>query len=157
MGSIYFVEMRMSDQRDVLCRWVEHYYDQGVRTQVLAESTLTAQHLDQLLWTFSQPSFIPHRIVGSFDGTEPREPVVITVGEIHLPGFPVLLCDAPAQVDFMERYELAVHFVVLGDEEQRQESRLLWQSGKDRGLKLRHVPFSKNMQPPAYVPEGQSS
>lgn len=157
MGTIYFVEMQSSDQRSVLCRWVEHYYEQGVRAQVLVESTLMAQHLDQLLWTFSQQSFIPHRIVGSFDGAEPREPVVITVGETHLPGFPVLLCDAPARIEFMERYEVAIHFVVIGDEEQRQRSRLMWQSGKDRGLKLQHVPFAKNIQPPAYMPEGEPS
>jgi DNA polymerase III subunit chi len=152
MGTIYFVEMRVPDQRAILCRWVEHYYELGVKTQVLAESTLTAQHLDQLLWTFSQPSFIPHRIVGSYDGTEPREPVVITVGEIHLAGFPILLCDASAQIEFMQRYEVAVHFVVTEDEERRQTSRLMWQIGKDRGLNLQHVPFAKHIQPPAYMP-----
>jgi DNA polymerase III subunit chi len=152
MGTIFFVEMRVSDQRAILCRWVEHYYELRVRTQVLAESTLTAQHLDQLLWTFSQPSFIPHRIVGSYDGTEPREPVVITVGESHLPGFAVLLCDASAQIEFMQRYEVAVHFVVTEDEERRQTSRLLWQAGKDKGFNLQHMTFAKNIQPPAYMP-----
>ncbi|MHC1741943.1 MAG: DNA polymerase III subunit chi [Syntrophobacteraceae bacterium] len=151
MGTTYFVEMRMAEQRNVLCRWVEHYYDAGTRAQVLADSTVTAQHLDQLFWSFSQPSFIPHRVVASWDGTEPREPVIITVGEIYVPGFPVLLCDTAASLEFMARYEVAVHFVTLEDEGQRQSSRNLWQEGKAQGLSLKHVPFAKHMAPPPLV------
>lgn len=148
MGILYFVEMRMAEQRNVLCRWVEHYYEMGKRVQVLADSTVTAQHLDQLLWTFSQASFIPHRVVASWDGNEPREPVIVSVGEIFVPGFPVLLCDALASVQFMSRYEVAVHFITLEDGDQRQHSRDLWQAGKAQGLRLQHVPFTKQMQPP---------
>lgn len=151
MGIIYFVEMRAAEQRNVLCRWVEHYYETGTRAQVMADSTVTAQHLDQLLWSFSQPSFIPHRVLGAWDGKEPREPVIISVGEIFVPGFPVLLCDAPAGLEFMARYELAVHFVTVEDEDQRQRSRDLWQAAKTRGIDLKHVPFAKQMQPPARV------
>ncbi len=148
MGTIYFVEMRVSEQPIQFCRWAEIYYEQGLRVQLTAGSTLTAQHLDQLLWTFSQPSFIPHRILSSVDGKDLREPVIITVGEVFVPDFPVLLCEAPATSEFMERYEIAVHAVALDDEERRQESRRLWQAVKERGINLCHIPHTKGMQPP---------
>lgn len=148
MGTIYFVEMRLAEQHLQFCRWIERYHEQGLRAQIAVESTLTAQHLDQLLWTFSQASFIPHRILGSFDGGEVREPVIITVGEIFVPGFPVLLCEAPVSLELMGRYEIAIHAVALEDEERRQESRRMWQAGKERGLVLSHIPYAKQMQPP---------
>lgn len=157
MGILYFVETKMADQKSLLCRWVEHYYEQGLRAQVLTDSTLAAQSLDQLLWTFSQPSFIPHRIVGAPDGAAPREPVIITVGEAPVPGYPILLCDAPADLDFMGRFDLAIHFVVIDDEARRQASRDLWQSGKERGLDLRHMKPAKQADPPALVPSERRS
>ena len=86
-------------------------------------------NLDQLLWTFAQGSFIPHRI-GSLDsGWGPRlNRLIITPGEIPLDGFAVLVCDGAASFEFLLRYRMVVHFVLLDDAEKRQESRLLWQT-----------------------------
>ena len=139
--SIYFVETDARDQRICLCRWVERFYEEGKRVRVVADSTMAAQHLDSMLWSFSDLSFIPHRIWGPEDVEGPRvEPVVITVGEAKLEGFDVLVCDGAVELDLMGCYPVAVHFILRDDQERKQASRLLWQRAKERGFLAHHVP-----------------
>jgi DNA polymerase-3 subunit chi len=140
MMKIYFVETRSADKRVTLCRWVERFYEEGQRVQVVTDSTMAAQHLDQLLWTFADRSFVPHRILGEDIGGEIIEPVVITVGNPVLPDFQVVIPDGAADLDFLGQYPIAVHFVLIEDHDRRQESRLLWRTAKELRYELQHVP-----------------
>lgn len=139
---IYFVETRSSEQRHTLCRWVERFHEEGKKVLVVTDSTAAAQHLDQLLWTFSETSFIPHRILSLKSGESMIDPVILTIGEVRLEGFDVLVCDSPVHLNFMKGYPVAVHFILLDDEEKRQESRLMWQSAREQGVRLNHVPYT---------------
>ncbi len=148
---LYFVETRAAEQRALLCEWVEFHYESGRKVQVLTDSTLAAQHLDRMLWTFSQSSFIPHRIHTPADEeSEDEEPVIISVGEVFQSGVEVLVCDVPASLHFMERYPLVVHFIVQDEPERLQSSRLLWQQAREKKMKLQHVPYASN--PPRVGP-----
>jgi DNA polymerase III subunit chi len=147
-SSIYFVESDSGDQRASLCRWVERFYGEGKKVQILTDSTIAAQHLDQMLWTFSQSSFIPHRTVAAGMAGTFMEPVVITVGELKLEGFDVLVCDGPVELEFVRHYPLALHFVLMDDPEKKQASRLMWQRAKDQGFSLRHVSRSSDPSKP---------
>ncbi len=147
MAHIYFVETRANEQRSLLCRWVECLYEAGRRIQVIADSTISAQHLDQLLWTFSQASFVPHRIHTKDASEEDLEPVVITVGEVRLDGFEILICDGQVGLEFMLLYPIALHFVLQDDDEKRQESRLLWQKARGEGVELHHMPYASAAKP----------
>ena len=141
---IYFVETRANEQRQTLCRWVERFHEEGRKVQIVSDSTMAAQHLDQLLWTYSEGSFIPHRVFNAKSLDSPPEPVVITIGEVLLEGYEVLICDGPARLDFMKQYAVAVHFILRDDEGRKQESRLLWQSARDQGVQLHHVPYTSS-------------
>jgi DNA polymerase III subunit chi len=145
--TIFFVETQTREQPVAVCQWVEHFYDQGKRVQILAGSSPAAQNLDQLLWTFAQGSFIPHRIISSSPAEVAAEPVLITVGEIPLAGFAVLVCDGSAEFEFLRRYEWAVHFVLLDDAEKLQNSRSLWQRLRDQGFRTSHVPYAPKGKP----------
>ena len=145
---IFFVETLAGEQRALLCRWVEYFYEGGLKVHVVTDSTLAAQHLDELLWTFSQGSFVPHRIVSSAQSEPIEEPVVITTVETSMDGFDVLVFDGALKPDLLDRYSLAVHFVLRDDAEKLQESRLVWQAARDRGLGTRHVPHSSNTKFP---------
>jgi DNA polymerase-3 subunit chi len=145
---IYFVETRANEQRVALCRWVERFFEEGKKVQVVADSTMAAQHLDQLLWTYSEGSFIPHRIYDAKTSDSLIEPVVITIGEVRLEEFEILLCDGPANLHFMKQYPVAVHFILRDDEDRKQESRLMWQSARDQGVQLHHVPYTSTMRRP---------
>jgi DNA polymerase-3 subunit chi len=128
----------------LLCQWVEHFYESGRTAQVLVDSTLAAQHLDQMLWTFSQPSFIPHRILSSADAIPVDEPVIISIGEVVMPEREALVCDALAGLEFLGRYGVVLHFVIQDEPEGLQASRLLWQQVRDLGLGAQHVPYAFN-------------
>jgi DNA polymerase III subunit chi len=149
---IYFVETTTSDRRITLCHWVDTFYEKGRMVQVVTDSTSAAQHLDQLLWTFAQGSFIPHRIyvtdqAEQTDGspnpcaaeTEIVEPVILTIGSKVAPGYEVIVADSPVDLDLLLHYKIAVHFVLLDSTEQRQESRLLWQRARDQGVEMEHI------------------
>ena len=110
------------------------------RVQIVVDSMAAAQLIDQLLWTFSQSSFIPHVIL-SFGAPPPAEPVVITPGAFQVAGFDVVVCDCQSDIEFMGRFNEAVHFILRDDSERRQQSRVLWQRARDLGINPVHVPY----------------
>ena len=57
------------------CRLIEKIYKQGHRVFVRLDSLPDVQDFDQLLWTFSQRSFVPHAMESATDVDE--VPVVI--------------------------------------------------------------------------------
>ena len=62
------------------CRLVETVWQRGHRVFVLAASDAAARRLDDLLWTFRDESFVPHRRIGAegFPAAEPAsEPVLV--------------------------------------------------------------------------------
>ena len=144
---IHFVETKTEEQPLAVCQWAEHFFEQGRRVQILAGSALAAQRLDHLLWTFAQASFIPHRIGPANQAGAAAEPVIITMGELTVEGASVLICDGPAGLEFMQRYNEVVHFVLLDDSEKRHESRSLWQAAREKGVRVSHVSYAPKGRP----------
>jgi len=137
--TLFFVETSGAEKRKVLCQWVERFYEEGRRILIITDSTQAAQHLDQMLWSFSQSSFIPHRIVARTPAESVIEPVIIVPNELAVPGYEVALADSPVTLHYLQPFTIAVHFVLTDDPDQRQESRLLWQNARDLGWVLRHL------------------
>ena len=59
----------------VACKVVEKAWQRGFRVYVHTASEGEARHLDELLWTFRQDSFVPHALAGSEDDDNP-----VTIG-----------------------------------------------------------------------------
>ncbi len=142
--TIYFAETTVAEQSELICRWAERFYMEKKRVQIVVDSTAAAQLIDQLLWTFSQSSFIPHMIF-SPGGAPPAEPVLITAAEFQVVGFGALVCGRQADLEFMTRFETAVHFILRDDTERLQQSRSLWQSARDSGINPVHVPYGRQV------------
>jgi DNA polymerase-3 subunit chi len=49
------------------CRLADKAYRQGRRVYLHAASAEQARHLDRLLWTFREQSFVPHGLTGQVD------------------------------------------------------------------------------------------
>lgn len=142
MTAIYFVETATAEQKDLLCRWTERFFSERKRVRIVVDSMAAGQLIDQLLWTFSQSSFIPHALF--MPGAEqPQEPVVITPGEFGAEGFDAVVCDSQADLEFMSLFESAVHFILNDDPERKQQSRALWLRARDSGLTPIHVPSGR--------------
>jgi DNA polymerase-3 subunit chi len=59
------------------CRITEKAIQRKLQVYLLSENEADAARLDGLLWTFSQGSFIPHRLVGKDSDAPFEEPVLI--------------------------------------------------------------------------------
>ena len=95
-----------------------------------------ARKLDELLWTFSQGSFIPHRVLREEPSEPPLESVLIGFSAMPVPGrWDVLVNLAPDVPEFFSRYERVAE-VVDGNAERREKSRERYRYYRDRGYKL---------------------
>jgi DNA polymerase-3 subunit chi len=57
------------------CRLIEKAYKNRHRIYVNTQNENEANHLDELLWTYREDSFLPHSLYG--DGPEPAPPIQI--------------------------------------------------------------------------------
>ena len=108
-----------------------------------------ARALDGLLWTFSQGSFIPHRVVDESNRPPFDEPVLIgrhdSADESESDfqrdrSWDLMINLAPVVPDFFSRYDRVAE-VIDGDPTRREKGRERFRFYRDRGyeLKTHHV------------------
>lgn len=118
-------------RRTYACRLVEKAYLQDHRVVVRLDSGADAGHFDELLWRFSDRSFVPHDPPGSA-GPGPA-PVVLTVAE-DPPGTADVLVNLGTDVPaWFARYGRVAE-LVGGDEAARQAGRERFRFYRDQGL-----------------------
>lgn len=79
----------------VACRLLEKAYQRGHRVFVYCDNQSEAEHLDELLWTYKDDSFIPHNLQG--EGPEP--PPAVQIGYASEPrGFSDILLNMSATI-----------------------------------------------------------
>ena len=79
MSEVLFYHLERRSLDDVLPGLVERALARGWRALIRPESAERAQAIDNLLWTWSEESFLPHAQSG--DGDPARQPALITVEE----------------------------------------------------------------------------
>ncbi|HEX6998552.1 MAG TPA: DNA polymerase III subunit chi [Gammaproteobacteria bacterium] len=118
------------------CRIAEKAMQQDQHVFIHSSSEAEARKLDELLWTFSQGSFVPHKIVGPDGGAPALEPVLIGAGiDPAGPRFDVMINLADEVPEFFSRYERVVE-PVDGNPARRQRSRERYRFYRDRGYPL---------------------
>jgi DNA polymerase-3 subunit chi len=118
------------------CKIADEATDLGKQVFIHSTSGDEARQLDELLWTFSQGSFIPHRIVHGELDHPPLEPVLIGVNQTPSPGrWDVLINLAPEVPEFFSRYERVAE-VVDANAARREQSRERYRFYRDRGYPL---------------------
>ena len=120
-------------QNLLTCRLSEKAYKQGHQVFINTNTSEQLKQLDDMLWTFSANSFLPHGCYEKHaDSTHP-----VLLGHAIEPEGPsdvlVNLCsDVPA---FFSRFNRVAE-LVGGDESQRQAARERFRFYKDRGYTL---------------------
>lgn len=71
----------MTPLERALPRLLERGFKDGYRILVLAGSNERVEHLNQLLWTYDDASFLPHG--SARDGHAPRQPIFLTASETN--------------------------------------------------------------------------
>jgi DNA polymerase-3 subunit chi len=79
MSEVLFYHLERKSLDEVLPELVERTLARNWRALIRVESADRAQALDNLLWTWSEESFLPHAQAG--DGDPAKQPVLIAVEE----------------------------------------------------------------------------
>ena len=120
----YILEADSDDARlRLACKIVDKATQLDHHVFIHSTSDEEARKLDELLWTFSQNSFIPHRVVREALPEPPLEPVLIGINQQPAPGrWDVMINLALDVPEFFSRYERVAE-VVDGNTARREHSR----------------------------------
>ena len=132
----YSVKERSKGDRFLLaCRLVERIHGAGHRIYIQTQDREQARHLDRLLWTFKQQSFLPHGMANDSD----RELTPILIGHDDNPGQEnqVLINLTPEVPAFFGSFERLCELVDK-DPEVREAGRKRYVYYRDRGYPLHH-------------------
>lgn len=114
------------------CRLAEKAYDQGLRVAVRTASAAETAEFDELLWTFSDRSFVPHVVWPTEPDVVAATPVVVGSSGLPPSHRDVLINLAPdAPADFSAYARICE--VVGGDEDAKKAGRLRWRTYRDAG------------------------
>jgi DNA polymerase III subunit chi len=131
-----FYLLSSSDSRSRLltaCRLAEKAFDQGLRVAVRTASPAETAELDELMWTFSDRSFVPHAVWPTEPTVAAQTPVLISsagLPDSHRDVLVNLAADAPAGFEAFAR----LCEIVNSDEAAKSAGRVRWRSYRDAGL-----------------------
>ncbi|STY30290.1 DNA polymerase III subunit chi [Legionella wadsworthii] len=135
----YLLSSDQSDARwNVACRLLEKAYAKGHKVYVLCNDKQDAEHLDELLWTFKDDSFIPHNLQG--EGPEPPPPIQIGY-EGQPRGFNDILLNLTSYIpEFFPKFKRVMQ-IVLNVESDKELSRAHYRDYRIKGCELHTHPI----------------
>ena len=131
--------VRLETSSDALelfaCRLVETVWKRGHEVLVLADSDAAARRLDNLLWTFREESFVPHRRLGAGDPPA-SEPVVVSTPGVRAGDVDVLINLTPTVPEESAR-AARIAEIVPDRGAGRDAGRRRFREYRDRGFELK--------------------
>jgi len=122
------------------CRLAEKAFHQGLRVAMHTTSPAETAELDELLWTFSDRSFVPHAVWPADSSLADETPVLIANGALPATHRDVLINlggEPPADALRFGR----ICEIVGADEAAKRQARVRWRSYRNAGL----TPESHNL------------
>lgn len=137
MTRVDFYLLPHADKTLFACRLADKAYQNGHAVYVLAPDAAVAQHLDALLWTFSQGSFVPHELHLNHGEAKPTPPCPVLIGHDEPPAdhHDILISLWHEVPPFFSRFARLLE-LVAGDEAEKQRSRERFRFYRDRGYAL---------------------
>lgn len=135
----YILGQSSQDGRLTLaCRLAEKAVSQDHEVLINTNTEDEGRRLDELLWTFSQGSFLPHRLLAEPEAADEGEPVAIGTGhEPPAEGRWDLLINLAREVpEFFSQFARVAE-LVDADEENKSAGRDRFRYYRERGYELR--------------------
>jgi len=123
---------KIGGENHVACRLAEKAFRMGHRIYMYSDGIDTCKKLDQLLWTFSASSFVPHSLDLADDSDTP-----VCIGFQEPPtDFADVLINLSEEIPlFFSRFERVAEVVGASDSE-KQQARKRYRYYRDRGYEL---------------------
>jgi DNA polymerase-3 subunit chi len=115
------------------CRLIEKAYLRGHRVYIQCQNQHDAFHLDELLWTYKDDSFIPHNLQG--EGPEPPPPVQIGYQDEPRGFNDILITLTDAIPVFYKRFKRVIE-IVAACEKAKTISRQHYREYRTQGCEL---------------------
>ncbi|HEX3395535.1 MAG TPA: DNA polymerase III subunit chi [Steroidobacteraceae bacterium] len=116
------------------CRLTEKAYLKDLKIVIVSDTLADAQALDELLWTFNERSFIPHKICLDVQSMDPATSVHLTL-DLAVPSADLLVNLAARLPAQFQRYTRVAE-VIDADEEHRRLGRERFKAYRDLKLSL---------------------
>lgn len=134
------------------CQLTEKIVSLGHRVHLHTANNQTAEHLDQLLWSFSELAFLPHQRVDADHPLDTDHPTPVTIGTVGDHSDPLHCEDVLVNLDaevplWFSRFSRVTEFV-SGDDAERQSARERYRFYRDRGYNLDMHPINPRQTNP---------
>lgn len=134
MSEVGFYHLQTTPLERALPKLLERSLAGGFRVLVVAGSAERVAHLDALLWTYDEASFLPH---GSRrDGQPERQPILLSETEDNANGADLLVLTDGTASTHLADYRRCLDIFDGGDEAAVAAARERWQAAKAAGHAL---------------------
>ena len=134
MAEIGFYHLRTTPLERALPNILERALAAGHRIVVLASSRERVQHLDDLLWTYNEASFLPHG--SAREGQAERQPIWLTAADENPNRASMLVLLDGATSARLEDYARCCDIFDGNDEPAVEAARRRWKEAKAAGHQL---------------------
>ena len=132
----YVLKSVASQQRLAFaCRLTEKAYLRDLTVVIVHDSLADAQSLDELLWTFNERSFIPHKVCLDEASLDPSIPVRLTLELSAMCSADLLVNLTPRLPAHLQHYPRIAE-IIDADEERRRLGRERFKAYRDQKLTL---------------------
>ena len=133
MTKVDFYILNTGSSEKMACRIAEKAYGLGNRIYIHTDTAQQAEHMNQLLWTFRDCSFVPHETYQS--GNDSEAPIQIGFHESPETDCDVLINLAPEVPLFFSRF-LRVAELIAPNPDAKTQGRERFRFYRDRGYPL---------------------
>jgi DNA polymerase-3 subunit chi len=117
------------------CRLTEKAYLRDLKVLILNDTRADAQALDELLWTFNERSFVPHKVCLDEQSMDPSTPVRLTVDISAMSSADLLVNLSLRLPPHLQRYPRIAE-IIDADEERRRLGRERFKAYRDQKFTL---------------------
>jgi DNA polymerase-3 subunit chi len=132
----YVLKSAAAQQRRAFaCRLTEKAYLKDLKIVIVNDTLADAQALDDLLWTFNERSFIPHKVCADAQSFDPATPVHLILESTDTPAADLLVNLAHRLPAHLQRCARIAE-IIDADEERRRLGRERFKAYRDLKLTL---------------------
>lgn len=137
MASVQFYHLTATPLDRALPKLLEKAVATGHRVLLVERENEVRQHLNQILWTYSTLSFLPH---GTPEEAKPeRQPVLLSPKQENLNNADILLITDGSLADGSEKITRVIDLFDGNNPESVASARTRWKQYKDAGHELTYL------------------